>query len=39
LLVDALQRLTGAGGDTAVELQTNFGGGKTHSLLPLCHLF
>ena len=33
LLVGALQRLAGTGGDPVVELQTNFGGGKTHSCL------
>lgn len=38
LLVRALKRLTGAGGDPVIELQTNFGGGKTHSLLALYHL-
>jgi len=39
LLVGALRRLSGIGGDPVVELQTNFGGGKTHSLLALYHLF
>ncbi len=39
LQIDALQRLSGNGGDPVVELQTNFGGGKTHSLLALYHLF
>ena len=39
LLANALQRLAGVGGDPVVELQTNFGGGKTHSLLALWHLF
>lgn len=39
LLSLALQRLSGAGGDPVVELQTNFGGGKTHSMLALYHLF
>ena len=39
LLVSALQRLAGQGGDPVVQLQTNFGGGKTHSLLALYHLF
>src|SRR3989441_1124590 len=39
LLVNALQRLSGTGGDPVVDLQTNFGGGKTHSLLALYHLF
>ncbi len=39
LLSGALQRLSGQGGDPVVELQTNFGGGKTHSMLALYHLF
>src|SRR5712692_5006671 len=39
LLANALQRLAGNGGDPVVELQTNFGGGKTHSMLALWHPF
>jgi predicted AAA+ superfamily ATPase len=39
LLLGALRRLTSGEGDPVVELQTNFGGGKTHSLLALYHLF
>ena len=39
LLANALRRLNGEGGDPVVELQTNFGGGKTHSMLALYHLF
>jgi predicted AAA+ superfamily ATPase len=39
LLARAWMRLSGTGGDPVVELQTNFGGGKTHSLLALYHLF
>lgn len=39
MLVGAVQRLSGAGGDPVVQLQTNFGGGKTHSMLALYHLF
>ena len=39
LLVGAVQRLSGSGGDPVVQLQTNFGGGKTHSMLALYHLF
>ena len=31
----AAKCLSGAGGDPVVELQTNFGGGKTHSMLAL----
>lgn len=38
LLVNAGRRLSGDGGDPVVELQTNFGGGKTHSLIALYHL-
>ena len=39
LLVGAVQRISGGGGDPVVQLQTNFGGGKTHSMLALYHLF
>lgn len=39
LLTGAIRRLSGAGGDPVVQLQTNFGGGKTHSMLALYHLF
>jgi len=39
MLVGAIQRLTIGGGDPVVQLQTNFGGGKTHSMLALYHLF
>ena len=39
LLVGGVQRLAGKGGDPVVQLQTNFGGGKTHSMLALYHLF
>jgi predicted AAA+ superfamily ATPase len=39
LLVGAVRRLSGKGGDPVVQLQTNFGGGKTHSMLALYHLF
>ena len=39
LLVGAVRRLAGEGGDPVVQLQTNFGGGKTHSMLALYHLF
>ena len=39
LLSGALERIAGTGGDPVVELQTNFGGGKTHSMLALYHLF
>ncbi|MFZ2361600.1 MAG: Swt1 family HEPN domain-containing protein [Anaerolineae bacterium] len=39
LLVNALRRLDGQNADPVIELQTNFGGGKTHSMLALFHLF
>lgn len=40
LLSRAIRRLLGDGnGSPVVNLQTNFGGGKTHSLLALYHLF
>ncbi|MBB5233183.1 DUF499 domain-containing protein [Deinococcus budaensis] len=39
LLTNALNRLGKGEGDPVVELQTNFGGGKTHSMLALYHLF
>ena len=39
MLAGAVQRLAGQGGDPVVQLQTNFGGGKTHSMLALYHLF
>jgi predicted AAA+ superfamily ATPase len=38
LLVTGVKRLTGQGGDPVVQLQTSFGGGKTHSMLALYHL-
>jgi hypothetical protein len=39
LLIGGAQRLSGQGADPVVQLQTNFGGGKTHSMLALYHLF
>jgi len=39
MLVGAVQRLAAGGGDPVIQLQTNFGGGKTHSMLTLYHLF
>lgn len=39
LLCNGTQRVGGKGGDPVIELQTNFGGGKTHSMLALYHLF
>lgn len=38
LLRIALQRFNGLGGEPVIELQTNFGGGKTHSMLSTYHL-
>lgn len=38
LLVGAAKRLSRSGGDPVVELQTNFGGGKTHCMLALYHM-
>ncbi len=39
LLSNAIKRLAQKAGDPVVALQTNFGGGKTHSMLALYHLF
>ena len=39
LAIGAVERLNSVGGDPVVQLQTNFGGGKTHSMLALYHLF
>ena len=39
MLAGGVRRLSGKGGDPVVQLQTNFGGGKTHSMLALYHLF
>jgi predicted AAA+ superfamily ATPase len=38
LLRNALERLTGRGGEPVIDLKTAFGGGKTHTLLALYHL-
>ena len=38
LLKIALQRFNGLSAEPVIELQTNFGGGKTHSMLALYHL-
>lgn len=38
LLEGALRRLSGTGGEPVIELQTTFGGGKTHSMIALHHL-
>ena len=39
LLTGAVRHLAGQGGAPVVQLQTNFGGGKPHSMLALYHLF
>ena len=38
LLISVAQRLSGLGGDPVIQLQTAFGGGKTHTLLAVFHL-
>lgn len=38
LLTGAARRLSSDGGDPVIDLQTNFGGGKTHSMIALYHL-
>ena len=38
VLTTTLARLAGEGGDPVIGLQTNFGGGKTHTMLALHHL-
>ncbi|MCY3938336.1 MAG: DUF499 domain-containing protein [Chloroflexi bacterium] len=38
LLINALKRIAGAGGDPVIQTKTGFGGGKTHSLIALYHL-
>ncbi|MBP1626439.1 MAG: hypothetical protein H6Q00_914 [Holophagaceae bacterium] len=38
LLTSVAQRLNGQGGDPVIQLQTAFGGGKTHTLLAVYHL-
>lgn len=38
LLGSVLRRLSGKGGDPVIQLQTAFGGGKTHSLMAIWHL-
>ncbi len=38
LLISVAQRLAGKGGDPVIQLQTNFGGGKTHTLLAVYHM-
>ncbi len=38
LLDSVIKRLAGRGGDPVIQLQTAFGGGKTHTLLAVYHL-
>lgn len=38
LLLQVAQRLNGTGGEPVIQLQTAFGGGKTHTLLAVYHL-
>ncbi len=38
LLTQVAQRLNGRGGEPVIQLQTAFGGGKTHTLLAVYHL-
>ena len=38
LLDSVLKRLAGRGGDPVIQLQTAFGGGKTHTMLAVYHL-
>ena len=38
LLTQVTQRLIGNGGDPVIQLQTAFGGGKTHTMLAVYHL-
>ena len=39
LLSETLKRLSTGNGEPVIQLKTSFGGGKTHSLLSLYHLF
>jgi predicted AAA+ superfamily ATPase len=38
LLTQVSQRLSGKGGEPVIQLQTAFGGGKTHTMLAVLHL-
>lgn len=38
LLVQAVSRVAGKGGEPVIQLKTAFGGGKTHSMLALYHM-
>ena len=39
LLIATAERISGKGGEPVVQLKTAFGGGKTHTMLALYHLF
>ena len=38
LLTQVAQRLSGRGGEPVIQLQTAFGGGKTHTMIAVLHL-
>src|SRR5688572_2513781 len=38
LLQSVIKRLLGKGGDPVVQLQTSFGGGKTHTMMAVLHV-
>ncbi len=38
LLTQVAERLAGRGGEPVIQLQTSFGGGKTHTMLAVLHL-
>lgn len=38
LLTQVAERLSGRGGEPVIQLQTSFGGGKTHTMLAVYHL-
>ncbi|MBU0995376.1 MAG: DUF499 domain-containing protein [Proteobacteria bacterium] len=38
MLISVVKRLTGKGGDPVVQLQTAFGGGKTHAMMAVYHI-
>ena len=39
LMIEAMERLVEGNGDPIIEVKTSFGGGKTHSMIALYHLF
>lgn len=38
LLINVAKRISGKGGDPVIQLQTGFGGGKTHTMLAVYHM-